>query len=309
MRRLPPLNALRVFDAAARSLNFSAAASELCVTHSAVSHQIRQLEDWLGCALFVRHASGVRLTSAGERLQVAAELALNQLERCCAEIADSGTEMEVVLGAPGSFLANWLIPRLADFEAQHPEIRLHLHTSAELDALEKRKVDALILSGHDWPKTVTPHILFDDTVGPVCEPSLAENLRTPENIVGRSLLHTKSCPDAWPAWGKVQKISPVAVLPGRRFDHLPLMLEAAAAGLGIGIAPALLVEREIERGRLVAPFGFASCGASFVCCVLKSREEDPALRVLTNWLIDKAQHHRQQQASNPTTRLISQTAV
>lgn len=289
MRRLPSLNALRFFDAAARSQNFSAAATELCVTHSAVSHQIRQLEDWLGCALFVRHAGGVRLTAAGERLQTTAAQALDQLERCCADLAGAAGASELVLGAPGSFLANWLIPRLASFEAEHPEIRLHLHTCGELEALEKQRVDALIVSGRDWPRTVATTELFEDKVGPVCIPSLATGLRQPADLAGFPLLHTTSCPEAWPAWGEAQGLDGTLFAAGRQFDHLPLMLEAAAAGLGIAVAPALLVAREIESRRLAAPFGFLACGASFACCILKARAEQPELRSLCEWLTKQAE--------------------
>ncbi|MCC8392501.1 LysR family transcriptional regulator [Paraburkholderia sp. MMS20-SJTR3] len=287
MRRLPSLNAVRFFDVAARSLNLSAAAAELCVTHSAVSHQIRQLEDWLGCPLFVRHAGGVRLTAAGERLQTATGQALDQLERCCADIAGSAGATELVLGAPSSFLANWLIPRLASFEATHPEIRLHLHTCGELDALEKQRVDALIVSGRDWPRTVAATVLFEDRVGPVCVPALAAGLNRPLDVAGLPLLHTRSHPDAWPAWMEAQGLNDPAFTTGREFDHLPLMLEAAAAGLGIAVAPSLLLTREIESQRLLAPFGFVACGASFAYCVLKARAEQPELRKLCEWLTEQ----------------------
>ncbi|MBB4199549.1 transcriptional regulator [Rhodoblastus sphagnicola] len=288
MRRLPPLNALRVFDAAARCLNFSAAAAELCVTHSAVSHQMRQLEAFLGCALFVRHAGGVRLTAAGERLRVASFLAFDQLERCCAEISAGDDATELTLGAPGSFLANWLIPRLAGFEVAQPDISLHLRTCGDLEALEKRRVDALILSGRDWPRVISAHSLFEDAVGPVCVQALADGLRQPADLAGRPLLHTKSHPEAWPIWAATLGLPAAGFDAGRRFDHLALMLEAAASGLGVGIAPALLVAREIESGRLVAPFGFAPCGASFAFCTLRTRAAEPGLRALRQWLEDEA---------------------
>ncbi|RZF24895.1 hypothetical protein EVC45_36420 [Paraburkholderia sp. UYCP14C] len=182
------------------------------------------------------------------------------------------------------FLANWQIPRLANFEATHPEIRLHLHTCGELDALEKQRVDALIVSGRDWPRTIAATVLFEDRVGPVCIPSLAAGLRRPLDVAGLPLLHTKSHPQAWPSWGELQGLDDPGFAKGRQFDHLPLMLEAAAAGLGIAVAPSILVAREIESQRLLAPFGFVACGASFACCVLKARAEQPELRSLCEWL-------------------------
>lgn len=291
MRRLPPLNALRVFDAAARCLNFSAAAAELCVTHSAVSHQMRQLEDFFGRALFVRRPDGVRLTAAGALLSASTRLALDQLEQSCREIAADKNAVELTLGAPGSFLANWLIPRLPAFEAAHLDISLNLRTCGELATLEKRGVDALILSGRHWPRALSAHPLFDDAIGPVCAPALAEALRQPADLAERALLHTKSHPQAWPVWAETLGLPATGFDAGRKFDHLALMLEAAASGLGIAIAPALLVSREIESGRLVAPFGFAPCGASFAFCTLKTRAAEPALKRLRQWLEDEA-HQR-----------------
>jgi len=287
MRRLPPLNALRVFDAAAKCLNFSTAAAELCVTHSAVSHQMRQLEDFFGCALFLRRPDGVRLTAAGERLRAATRLALDHLEQCCREISAGEEAVELTLGAPGSFLANWLIPRLPAFEAAHPDISLNLRTCGDLATLEKRGVDALIVSGRHWPRAVSAHPLFEDVIGPVCAPALADNLRQPADFFGRALLHTKSHPEAWPIWAESLGLAADGYEAGRRFDHLALMLEAAASGLGVGIAPALLVSREIESGRLVAPLGFAPCGASFAVCTLKTRALEPALSRLRLWLEDE----------------------
>lgn len=283
MRRLPPLNTLRVFDAAARCLNFSVAAQELCVTHSAVSHQIRQLEDWLGQPLFIRHASGVRLTAAGQNLQEASSHALQLLETRCREIAGSKPTQEIVLGASGSFLANWLIPRLDRFETAHPDMRIRLQTSAAISELHAQRVDALIVSGQSWPQTIEVTRLFDERIGPVCAPDWPHRLQLPSALREQPLLHTSSHITAWPIWAQGQGLDPAAFTAGRQFDHLPLMLEAAAAGLGIGIAPALLVEREIVRHRLIAPLGFANSGAVFALCTLRDRK-DGALMALREWL-------------------------
>lgn len=289
MRRLPPLNALRSFDAAARCLSFSAAAEELCVTHGAVSHQIRQLEDWLGQPLFTRHADGVRLTEAGQRLQQAATQALDMLEARCAEIAHHPQATELTLGAPGSFLANWLIPRLEHFEACHPDIRLRLQTGADLAELTSRRVDALILSGRaPWPREVQATPLLAEAVGPVCAPTWPGIPATATALQGQALLHTASRKEAWADWARAQHIAPAQLAAGRRFDHLPLMLEAAASGLGIGIAPQLLVEREIAQGRLIAPLGFVPCGAYFTLCIATQRATEAALQTLHHWLREAA---------------------
>lgn len=286
MRRLPPLNALRMFEAAARSLNFSAAAAELCVTHSAVSHQMRALEDWFGRPLFVRHAGGVRLTDAGERLQQSAEQAFGQLEARCGELLQYGAASELVLGAPASFLANWLIPRLTAFEAAAPDLHLRLQTRGDVSELASGRIDALILSGSaPWPREVLATALIDEHIGPVCAPGWAQRPAQVAEVADLPRLRTTSRPEAWADWATAVGVAPATVATGRAFDHLALMLEAAASGLGLGIAPALLVERELAQQRLVAPLGFVASGRSFCLCVAAARAAELPLQALRKGLI------------------------
>jgi DNA-binding transcriptional LysR family regulator len=283
MRRLPPLNALRVFEAAARRASFTAAADALCVTHSAVSHQIALLERWFGRELFVRHPGGIRLSAAGQALQAIAGEAFAKLEAGCAGIAAETEVAEIVLGAPASFLANWLIPRLAGFEMAHPEIRLRLQTCSSEEDLRKGKVDALIASFAAAPRQMRLTALFDEQIGPVCAADQPISLRTAGDLAGFALLHTASRLQAWPDWAKTQGLDETRFTAGRRFEHLALMLEAAAAGMGVAIAPAVLVERELAQGRLVAPLGFVPSGARFSFCV-PAAASGGGLPVLREWL-------------------------
>jgi DNA-binding transcriptional LysR family regulator len=287
MRRLPPLNALRAFDAAARQLSISAAAQELHVTHSAVSHQVRQLEQWLGKPLFVRHAGGVQLTAEGESLKQAVDHTFSMLVARCEEIAAQAPIAELVLGAPGSFLSNWLIPRLERFEAAHPGIRLRLQTSTAMDDLRRQVVDCLIVSDRNWPADVEIVSLFDETAGPVCAPSWPHRIEAPADLPSQPLLHTSSRPHAWMEWASRNGVDPAGFTEGRRFDHLSLLLEAAAAGLGIAIAPALLVERELSQGKLIAPLGFESNDAAFALCAMRGRS-DHAFCELRAWLVNES---------------------
>ncbi|CAB3629753.1 MULTISPECIES: LysR substrate-binding domain-containing protein [Achromobacter] len=289
MRRLPSLNALRFFDSAARQASFTLAAKELCVTHSAVSQQIRQLEEWLGCALFERRAGRVHLTAAGLDLQRAAHDAFDLLERRCDELRRGTQPAELAVGAPASFLSNWLIPRLEQFEALHPDIRIRLQTAADAALLNTQRVDALILAGRAWPQEwgVTP--LFAETIGPVCTPTLAAHIRDAADVLDMPLLHTSSRPDAWKDWAARQGIALTPRQAGREFDHLGHMLEAAAAGLGVAIAPAVLVEAELHRGRLAAPLGFIESGAAFSLCLRKDAvRADAAHERLRDWLLASA---------------------
>ncbi|AUT64427.1 LysR substrate-binding domain-containing protein [Paraburkholderia terrae] len=287
MRRLPPLNALRAFDAAARQLSISAAAQELHVTHSAVSHQVRQLEQWLGKALFVRHAGGVRLTAEGQSLKQAVDHTFSTLVARCAEIAEQEPISEIVLGAPGSFLSNWLIPRLDRFEANYPGIRVRLQTSTAMDDLRRQAVDCLIVSDRNWPADVEVVSLFDETAGPVCAPSWPHRIAMPTDLHSQPLLHTSSRPHAWMEWASRNGVEPAMFAEGRRFDHLSLLLEAAAAGLGVAIAPALLVERELSQGKLIAPLGFGPNDAVFALCAMRGRS-DKAFCDLREWLVKES---------------------
>ena len=135
-RTLPPLNALKAFEAVARNKSFSLAAEELCVTHSAISHQIKQLEEWLDKKLFIRHSSTISLTADAEELSLVCTQLFNRLEQCVFELTNKTSEVEVVIGASHSFMANWLIPRLEKLEVIYPNIHIKLMTCNDLKLLE-----------------------------------------------------------------------------------------------------------------------------------------------------------------------------
>ncbi|AMV48579.1 transcriptional regulator [Paraburkholderia caribensis] len=253
------------------------------MTHSAVSHQVRQLEQWLGKSLFVRHAAGVRLTAEGQSLKQAVDHSFSTLAARCAEIAEQAPISEIVLGAPGSFLSNWLIPRLDRFESSYPGIRVRLQTSTAMDDLRRQVVDCLIVSDRHWPADVEVLSLFDETAGPVCAPSWPHRIAMPADLPSQPLLHTSSRPHAWMEWASRNGVEPALFVEGRRFDHLSLLLEAAAAGLGVAIAPALLVERELSQGKLIAPLGFGPNDAVFALCAMRGRS-DKAFCDLREWL-------------------------
>jgi DNA-binding transcriptional LysR family regulator len=278
------MNALRVFECAARHHNFSAAAKELCVTHGAVSQQIRHLEEWFGFPLFERHATGVRLTSAGRSLQQSARDAFDMLESRCDELRRHAEPKTVILGAPASFLSNWLIPRLERFEASHPDIQVTLQTASDPALLTSQKVDALILSERILPTGIVAVPLFAETIGPVCAPEWAGRLLQPSDISSLPLLHTTSRPTAWRDWAAACGLDGSRLLRERQFDHLGPLVEAAASGLGLAIAPRMLVERDIALGRLVAPLGFVESGAFFGLCRRKA-ESDAAIDAIQQWLL------------------------
>lgn len=288
-KKLPPLNSLKAFEAVARHQSFSLAAEELCVTHSAMSHQIKLLEQWLDRKLFIRHASTISLTPEAEQLLAICSNFFNDLEQCIAELSEKAQDVEIVIGAAHSFMANWLIPRLEKFESSYPHIRIKLMTCNELKQLENEHIDIFISSlksDYMLPKGLEKFALFADHMGPICHPELYA-LAQLQDIFNYPLLHTQSNKNAWHIWLEKSGLQSVHIANERYFDRLNLMIEAAVSGLGIAIAPQMLVEKDLLSGRVIAPFGFVDCDYRFYAIVRKN--PDAALLTMLHWLQQQAQ--------------------
>ena len=285
-RDLPPLNALRAFEAAARLGSLSRGAEELHVTHGAVSRQVRLLEDHLGAALFLRDGRGLRLTPAGERLREAAGAALDELQATARTLRRSEGVGTRVIGCPGSLLARWIIPRLERLHADLPGLRLHLAPQEADPDPALPGLDAVLLAGAPpWPPGWRVWELGPERIGPVLSPRHPASSRLsgqpPEALLQDALLHTASRPQAWPQWARAQGLDPERLRLGAGFEHLYYLLEAAVAGLGIAIAPAPLVAADLAADRLAAPWGFVDTGAQWCLC---TRAEDAQLERLAAWL-------------------------
>ena len=285
-RALPPLNALRAFEAAARLGSVSRAAAELHVTHGAVSRQVKLLEDDLGTALFARDGRGLRLTEAGERLREAAGAAFEQLQATVHGLRrgdESGTR---VIGCPGSLLARWMIPRLERLRGDLPELELHVSPhEGEFDPALPGLDAAVLVGAPPWPAHWRVHALAPERIGPVLNPRhpAFERLsgRPAAALLEEDLLHTASRPQAWPQWARAQGLDPGRLHFGTGFEHLYYLLEAAVAGLGVAIAPQPLVAEDIAAGRLAAPWGFVETGAQWCLC---ARGDDARIGRLAGWL-------------------------
>ncbi|RSC28279.1 LysR family transcriptional regulator [Pseudomonas putida] len=285
---LPPLNALRAFEATARLNSVSQAAEQLHVTHGAVSRQIKVLEEHLGVALFVKDGRGVKLTDAGARLRDASFDAFDRLRSVCAELSRDVSDAPFVLGCSGSLLARWFIPRLGRLKADLPELRLHL--SAGEGDLDPRRpgLDALLVYAEPpWPADMQVHVLAEERIGPVLSPHFPgfERLhQAPAGaLLGEALLHTTSRPQAWPTWAAQQGLDASALTFGQAFEHLYYLLEAAVAGLGVAIAPQPLVADDLRAGRLAAPWGFSPTPAALALWVPR-RAADGRAEQLAQWL-------------------------
>ena len=289
-RDLPPLNALRAFEAVARLDSVSRAADELHVTHGAVSRQLRALEDALGTALFVRQGRGLALTPAGRRLHEAAESAFEPLRGAWAELRRRPQQAPLVLGCPGSVLARWMIPRLERLARELPDLKLHLSASESTPDAQLAGLDAaLLIAQPPWPAEWQVFELARERIGPVLSPRLAgyEALlsASPSALLDLQLLHTTSRPQAWTDWAGRAGVDADALRMGTGFEHLYYLLEAAQAGLGVAIAPEPLVAEDIAAGRLLAPWGFVETSSSWALCAPR-RGNDPRVARLARWLRD-----------------------
>ncbi|OCR25516.1 LysR family transcriptional regulator [Pseudomonas syringae] len=287
-RDLPPLNALRAFEATARLNSVSQAAEQLHVTHGAVSRQLKVLEEHLGVVLFIKDGRGLKLTDAGIRLRDASSDAFDRLRSICAELTQGGADAPFVLGCSGSLLARWFIPRLGRLNAELPDLRLHL--SAGEGDLDPRRpgLDALLIFAEPpWPADMQVFELASERIGPVLSPRFAHFERLQDApakvLLDETLLQTTSRPQAWPSWAQQNGIDPQTLRYGQGFEHLYYLLEAAVAGLGVAIAPEPLVADDLKAGRLVAPWGFSETPAQLALWVPK-RAVDGRAQSLAKWL-------------------------
>ncbi len=255
---LPPLNTLRVFEAAARHGSFVRAAQELHVTHGAVSRQIRQLEASLGVDLFERRNRAVFLTPAGAQLQAAAADAFEILTDSIDRIARRATSSALVVSCEPTLAMRWLIPRLSRFQARHPAIQVHLFAAGGPIDFARTGVDvALRRDDFAWPAHVHGVAICEEWIGPVHAPQADIAAR-------RRLLHTATRPDAWQAWWRASgTVRPRGRLPEARYEHFYLSLQAALAGQGTAIASKLMASDDLKDGRLVAPEGFRRDGSGY----------------------------------------------
>jgi LysR family glycine cleavage system transcriptional activator len=286
-RRLPPLKALPAFEAAARHLSFTAAADELGLTHGAISHQMKALEAHLGVALFRRLNRRIELTEVGNAFLRAVRTALDVVETSANQIAAPAQRGPLVLSCLPTFMMRWLLPRLYEFSAKHPDIEVRLSASYAPVDFAQDSVDAAIRVGTPtWPGGIEAHAFLEERVGPVCSPDLLKRrpLARPADLRQHTLLHTDSRLDAWPHWIEVVGVKGIASGKGPRFEHYYFLLEAAVGGLGVALAPYPLVAEDLRRGRLVAPLDFVSSDRAYYFLSLRERANVAKIRTFRSWL-------------------------
>lgn len=246
-----PLSLLRIFEVAGRTGSFRAAAAELNLTPSAVSHAIRKLEQALGIPLFERDTRNVRLSYEGEALMRHASRAFDELRRGMEIVSTRGPKLLRLHSAP-SFAAQWLTPRLADFLKQHPGVEVRLAAGTDYTRFTSDEFDADIVYGAPRTEGLIVVPLGEETLTPMCAPELAGMINTPADLFNHVLIQTDSKQLQWSDWFAANSLT-APVPNGSRFDRSFLAIAAAAEGLGIALESTRLAERELASGRLVMP--------------------------------------------------------
>lgn len=291
MRRLPSLTALRTFEAAARHAHFGRAAQELCVTDSAVSHQIRQLEEQLGVTLFEREGRQVRPSASARRLLHSLQQAFELILDACDELRDPGSQAQLRVAVTTELAQKWLVGRLADFAERHPQITLHLHEQPLEAQLPGAEMDLAIIYG-TGPEDASGYFvrpLPTLQFFPVCSPGLFNQspLKHPRDLARHCLLHDDQDGKTWNAWLATHAAD---LRPARHLylGHAGLTMEAAARGQGVAIGDNLTSAEDLASGRLVRPFAaqVPSLGQYALVCE-RLRLDKPAVAQFVDWFSDQ----------------------
>lgn len=278
------LHSLHAFAAAARHLNFTRAADELCVTQAAVSHLIKALEAQFGKPLFLRTARGLLLSDDGARIAPAVQLAFAQLDAALALLDHAVPPQRFTLAVVGTYLHGHLLARLPAFHARHPQLDLRIQTHNNKLDLAVETVDAAIRFGDGAWRSVEAVPLQAAPLTPLCAPGLV--LREPADLRRCTLLRSYR-PSDWPAWSQAAGCATLHAR-GPQFDSSVLMVQAAIAGAGVALAPAAMFQRELSSGQLVRPFGVEVDQGRYWLTRSLAREPSPGWAMVRDTLLDAA---------------------
>jgi LysR family glycine cleavage system transcriptional activator len=284
------LKSIQAFEAAARLSSFALAADELFVTPSAISHQIKLLEDQLSVRLFHRVHRAVILTDTGRQYAEEIGAALARIDKVTRDIGRVEKSDILTVHATPSIASQWLMPRLARFSALHPDIDVRLNASSAPVDLIKEAVDIDIRYGARRLQPAGTMVLDLplETIVPLCSPRLANGehpIRTVADLRHHPLIHSEGCLVGWRDWMRLHRKVVLDITRGPRFDRSFMAISAAADGMGVCLESLLLVQRELETGTLVAPLGFEGLRVNgYTLNLLKSRADLPKLKSFQDWL-------------------------
>lgn len=286
---LPSLNGLRAFEAAARHLSFTRAAAELNVTQTAISHQIRRLEEQLGKRLFLRKSRALALTREAAEYVPAIRTAFDDLRRATARLQRPDREGLLTVSTTASLAAKWLVTRVASFQDAHPGIEVRITTSPHLVDFQREAVDMAVRYGRgNWSGLRTQWLMAED-IFPVCSPALmngAKPLRRPEDLAHHTLLHTTVGREDWQLWLTAAGLPvSLAMRRGLSFDQRFMALQAAMDGLGVALGRTRLVDADIAAGRLVVPFSVVlPADAGYYIVTPEETADQTKIVLFRNWL-------------------------
>jgi LysR family transcriptional regulator, glycine cleavage system transcriptional activator len=297
MHNLPSLSSLRTFEAAARLGSFSLAADELGVTASAVSHQVKLLEEYTGVQLFHRINRTVVLTDAGRRYANEIAFAFEHMVAATQNVAKSDKSDILSIHSSPSFATQWLMPRLARFSTIQPDIDVRLHAAhSRVDMVPEFDIDIRYGTKLSWASTIS--VFFpEEVIVPMCAPALIDGripLHRPEDLHHHTLIHSEATLVGWDDWVRPKPHLKLDLRRGLRFDRSFMSIGAAVDGLGVCLESLLLVQREIEMKQLVMPFGMDSLMLQgHNIAYLTSMTEMPKIKAFQNWLFSELAHTEQ----------------
>lgn len=290
MLSLPSLNGLRAFEAAARHLSFTRAAAELNVTQTAISHQIRRLEEQLGIRLFERRTRELLLTREAAAYLPAVQGAFEELRQATARLQRPARGGMLTVSTTASLAAKWLVTRVAAFQDANPGIEVRISTSSHLVDFVREEVDMAVRYGRgSWPGLRATWLMAED-IFPVCSPALLQDgkpLRKPADLADHTLLHTTTSREDWQLWLTAAGLPiSIAARRGLSFDQSFMAVQAAVEGLGVALGRTRFVEADIAAGRLVVPFDVVlPADAGFYIVAPEETADTPKITLFHDWLI------------------------
>lgn len=293
MSDIPPLATLRVFEAAARHMSFQEAADELHVTPSAVSHQIKGLERYLGRPLFHRAKRAISLTPAGRKYLAPVQEALETIRAATTRLTRSAGSQILTISVAPALASGWLVPRLALFQMKHPDIEVRVTTSTRnVDFSRNTDIDVGIRFGAGkWPG-LRAHRLLDMQLVPVCSPALLKDhapIKDPTDLVRLNLLHALPRLGDWRSWFLAVGATDVDPDRGPKFQDTPLAINAAISGLGVAIADRQFLQPDIDAGRLAIPFDIAiPAETAYYLVYPANRVQDLRIKAFRDWVVHEA---------------------
>lgn len=294
--RLPPLNALRAFEAAARHLSFTRAAEELFVTQAAISHQIKSLEEHLGIKLFMRKNRALLLTEEGQGYYLDIKDIFTALHEATEKLLARGAKGAITVSLQPSFAIQWLVPRLNAFNILHPDIDVRIKAVDQPDNSLTEDVDIAIYYGRGRWTNVLAEKLHTEYLIPVCSPMLINGnkpLFSPNDLSNHTLLHDTSRRD-WKRWFKDAGVKGVNVNHGPIFSHSSMVLQAAIHGQGVALAHSVLAKPDIDAGRLVCPFSevLVSNNAYYIVC-REPQADVGKIAAFREWVLDTVSNEQE----------------